>query len=408
MGGEALTMRPFRSLISYEDAKAILLKNTRPVSSTERIKVDDALGRVIADDVNSNIYVPPFHRSAMDGYAVRAKDTFEADKHKPINLKLIDVVFAGHQSKKNLKKGECIEIATGAPLPKGADAVVMVEDTEKDGNRVNIFKPVHPRANVSRMGEDIEKGDVVLRKGDFLAPSRLGVLSALALTDVTVFKQPEIAIIPTGSEIQEPDKKLKKGQVYDINSYTLISLAKENCCKPVKYDIVKDDKKSLRNTLQNALKCDGVVISGGSSVGTKDILSDVLAELGEILFHGVQIKPGKPILCAKVENKIVLGIPGYPASCLTNGYLLLVPYLRRLSQLPEKFIQKIKMPLAKRVVSRLGRHEFLTIKLSEGAVIPVFKGSGAITSLAYADGYIEIPINVDLIEKGEIVEVKFF
>lgn len=401
-------MRPFHSLISYEEAKEIIDKNVKPIKRKEEVDLFNSLARVLCENIISTIDVPPFDRAAMDGYAVRARNTYGTNQFNPKILECIDVVHAGEVTKKKVNKNQCIQIATGAPLPDGANSVVMVEDTEKEGNKIKIFKPVYPKANVSGKSEDIKKGEIILRKGEVLNPSKIGVLSAIGAKRVKVFCLPKVAVIPTGNEIARVGKRLKKGQVYDINSYTLASIVKENGCIPIIHEIANDTYKEIKNVITDSLKYDLIVLSGGSSVGERDVLVDVIKDMGEVLFHGVQIKPGKPILCGKIEDRLVFGIPGYPTSCMTNAYLFLAPTLRKIARLPPKKENIIKAKISKRVVSTLGRHQFLTVMVKEDLAIPVFKESGAITSMANANGYIEIPINVDLIEKGEVVEVKMF
>lgn len=401
-------MRPFKSLISLDDAKKIIDENIKQVSRKEKRGIENCLGRVLAVDVKAGFDVPGFDRAAMDGYAVIANDTFGAGQFTPKILKLIGIIHAGETTDKTVHNNGCVQIATGAKLPSGADAVVMVEDTEKEKNKVKIFKPVYPKANVSGKDEDIKKGKIVLRKGDMLNPSKIGALSALGMSEVYVYAQPKIAVIPTGREIASLDEALKEGQVYDINSYTLMSVINSNGGNTVKYDIVEDTFGEIRDVVESAINNDMIVLSGGSSVGERDVLSDVINDLGNVLFHGVQIKPGKPTLFGMIKNKPVFGMPGYPTSCLVNAYVFLLPAVRKMSGLQVKKEKIVKVKLSRRVVSTLGRRQFLTVKIENNKAVPVFKESGAITSMANADGYIEIPENVDLIEKDENVEVKLF
>jgi len=401
-------MRPFKSLISLDDAKKIIDKNVKLVNRKEKIGIENCLDRVLAVDVKAGFDVPGFDRAAMDGYAVKANDTFGATQFTPKTLKLIDTIHAGETTKKIVHNNECAQIATGAKLPSGADAVVMVEDTEKEKNKIKIFKPVYPKANVSGRNEDIKKGSIVLRKGGVLNPGRIGAFSALGIPKVYVYAQPKIAVIPTGKEIANLDEKLKEGQVYDINSYTLMSVINGNGGSAVKHDIVEDTFDEIKDAVKSAVNNDMIVLSGGSSVGERDVLFDVIQSLGNVLFHGVQIKPGKPTLFGMIKNKPVFGMPGYPTSCLVNAYVFLLPAVRKMSRLQVKKEKIIKTKISRRVVSTLGRREFLTVKIEKDRAVPVFKESGAITSMANADGYIEIPENVDLIEKDENVEVKLF
>lgn len=401
-------MRPLKSLISLDEAKKIVNENIREIDRKEKVSIEDSLGRVLASDIMAEFDVPGFDRAAMDGYAVRAEDTFGASQFKPRILKMIDIVNAGETSTKMVHHGECIQIATGAKLPEGSNAVVIVEDTEKENGRIEVFRPVYPKANVSEKGEDIRKGDTVLKRGEVLNPSRIGILSALGVSEIYVYEKPKIGVIPTGREILSLNEKLEEGKVYDINSYTLMSIIRENGGIAVKYDIVEDTYENIKSAVENAMNNDMIVISGGSSVGERDVLFDVIKTLGKVLFHGVQIKPGKPTLFGLIDDKPVFGMPGYPTSCLVNAYTFLLPAVRKISRLPEEEEKIIRAKASRRIVSTLGRRQFLTVKIEKGRAIPVFKESGTITSMANAEGYIEIPENVDLIEKNEDVEVKLF
>jgi len=323
-------------------------------------------------------------------------------------LKVIGKVHAGEVPEKEIQQGQCIEIATGAKIPEGADAVVMIEDTEREGENVKIFKPVYPEANLSKEGSDISKGEVILQEYEVLNPSKIGVLASLGIGAVEVYERPKVTIIPTGNEVAEIGEELKGGQVYNSNSYALACIAFENGAIPIRMGRVEDSFDAIKSALENALSNDFVVLSGGSSVGERDVLVDVVESLGKVLFHGVLVKPGKPLLLGQVDDKLVLGTPGYPTACLIDGYVFMAPIIRKMARLPEKERQKVKAKLSRRVVSTLGRQQFLTVKLKNGEAIPVFKESGAITSMAEADGYVEIPANVDLVEKGDEVEVYLF
>lgn len=398
-------MRPIKRLIQMEEALALAKGHAVPMTRTESVSMLDAAGRVAAEEVVSRISVPPFSRSAMDGYAVRAEDTYGASKLGPVRLRRFEVIYAGSVPKRTVGKGQCGEIATGAMLPKGADAVVMVEDTESDGEVVLVYSPVHPGQNVSKKGEDIKPGTKVVSKGDLLNPSKIGALAALGKKGVRVFSKPVVAVIPTGNEIAELGRPLKPGQVYNINSYTLSSVIRANGCDVLTLDIVSDHLADLEQVVRDNSECDMLVFSGGSSVGERDIMLDVLEGNGKVVFHGVAIKPGKPTLFGVIGRQLVFGMPGYPTACLSNAYMLLAPVLRKMARLPDKSQESVEAKMAKRVVSTTGRTQFLTVKLENGVAHPAFKESGAITSMAFADGYVVIPADVDLLEKDETVRV---
>jgi molybdenum cofactor synthesis domain-containing protein len=258
-------------------------------------------------------------------------------------------------------------------------------------------------------GSDIRRGSRIISKGAVLSASKIGVLSSLGTGEVEVYQKPNVAVIPTGSEIAEVGVALREGQVYNSNSFTIASIVSENGGVPQRMQIVEDKVGKLEAALGGALKtCDIVLFSGGSSVGERDLLADIIKRRGQTLFHGVQIKPGKPLLCGVVDKKVVLGIPGYPAACTIIGYVFVVPLVRKIARLGDKTERVVKAKMAQKWATTLGRKQFLTVRLKGGEAIPVFKESGAITSMSEADGYVEIPENVDLIEKGEEVEVRLF
>jgi len=401
-------MRPMKRLIQLDEALKLALNQATLVSRTEKVFVADASGRVVAEDIVSNVSVPPFSRSAMDGYAVRAKDTYGASKLRPVRLTKREAIYAGSLPKREVRKGECSEIATGAMLPRGADGVVMVEDSELDGEEVLISESVHPGKNISKKGEDIAPGTKIVSKGDVLNPSKVGALAAIGREHVRVFARPLVAVVPTGNEIAELGAKLKPSQVFNINSYTLSSVIVANGGEVRRLDIVGDSLEALKRIVEQNSDCDMIVFSGGSSVGERDILVDVLEQTGRVVFHGIAVKPGKPTLFGTVGKQLVFGMPGYPTACLSNAYILLAPILRRMARLPVKPLPTVNARMAKRVVSTTGRTQFLTVKLEKDLAYPAFKESGAITSMAFADGYIIIPADVDLVDKDEEVAVYLF
>jgi molybdenum cofactor synthesis domain-containing protein len=285
----------------------------------------------------------------------------------------------------------------------------MVEETERGSDdEVRIFTPVYPRQNVGRQGADIVRDQTVLRAGDVLNPSRIGAIAAMGVTRITVYQRPSVAILSTGNEIVEPGAELKPGQIYDINRFTLSTIIAEHGGAPVAYQTAQDTLDDLEAAIDKCLNEDVMVFSGGSSVGERDLILDVLGRRGEIVFHGIAVKPGKPTVFGTISGKAVFGMPGYPTSCLSNGYMLLVPALRRMAQLPPHRMRTVAVPVAQRIVSTTGRHQFYTVRLIDGVAHPAFKASGDITSMSLADGYIEIPAQTDIVEKGQTVEVKLF
>lgn len=401
-------MKTFRLLVSLEDALQLIYERVRQVEETEEVDLDDAAGRVSAEDVKAPFDVPCFDRSAMDGYCVRAEDVYGASQFNPVRLRVVDTIDVNEEPKRPVMAGECVQVATGSIIPEGGDAVVMHEHAERIGEEILVYRPVYPGENISKKGSDISRGKEVVKKGDYLNASKIGVLAALGLGRVKVYKKPRVRIIPTGSELARVGESKSITQIYDINSHTLAAVVRENGGIPVLHEIVPDEENEIEKALEKSVENNLIVITGGSSVGTKDVIYDVLNRGGEVLFHGVQVKPGKPTVGAVFKDRVVLAMPGHPTSCLSNAYLFLRPVLRRVARLPEAGLRTVKARLTRRVVSTLGRRFFLTVRLRDGEAEPVFKESSAITSMAEADGYVVIPENADTVEKGDWVEVHLF
>jgi molybdenum cofactor synthesis domain-containing protein len=402
-------MRPIKDTIPLAEANAIVNEMFTPLDRRERVPLLQANRRVVAGDVRSSRDVPPFARAAMDGFAARAEDTFGASQFEPRSLRVVEKVYTGQMPTMRVSEGTCVEIATGAPMPDGADAVVMVEETERiTADQVRVFTPVYPRQNVGRQGADIARNQVVLRAGELLNPSRIGALAALGDLDVEVFGRPAVAILSTGNEIVEPGDDLAPGQIYDVNKFTLSTIISEHGGVPIPYQTAEDTIEDLERAIEACLACDVLVFSGGSSVGERDLILDVIGRHGDILFHGIAVKPGKPTVFGAIKGKPVFGMPGYPTSCLSNAYMLLVPALRRMARLPPYRVNTVTLPIAQRIVSTTGRHQFYTVRVADGQALPAFKASGDITSMSLADGYIEIPASTEIVEKGETVVVKLF
>lgn len=395
-------MARYLTLHSIEEAKSIIKEHLEKLKNeVEEVDLFNAINRVLAEDVFSNIDVPPYDRAKMDGYAVKAEDTYEADEDNPIELKIIGSLKAGEIKDLKINNGECVEIATGAIIPKGANAVVMVEYTERDNNKVKIYKAVPPMENIQFTGSDIMAGELVLRKNTKLTPRDIGVLSAIGKSKVKVYKKIKFGIISTGNELISPEEPLKFGKIYDINSYTLASYIKNLGYDFEFFGIAKDDKEDLKDKIKKALKCDIVLLSGGTSAGVGDLTETAIKELGgEILVHGIKIKPGKPTIIGKIDNKLIVGLPGYPTSCLTIFDVFFGD---------EKNVIKAEFP--QRYISAKGRVEYLPVILVKHkngfSAYSITKGSGAITSLSEADGYIIIDENKEILE-NEVVEVHLF
>jgi molybdenum cofactor synthesis domain-containing protein len=402
-------MRPFKSIISLTEARERLAAGVRPVTHTERIRLADAAGRIAAVDLASSLWVPPFARSAMDGYAVVASDTTGATREHPARLRILERIFSGEMPSRSVTQGACSEIATGAPLPLGADAVVMVEDTANiDEEHVAVFAAAAAGQNTGRRGADISPGDLVVRNGDLLNPSRVGAIAAIGCAEIEVYARPRIAILSTGNEVVEPGRPLAGAQIYDVNRFTLGAVIAAHGGLAEPGPPVIDTLDALDAALASCAGADIIIFSGGSSVGDRDLLADLVAKRGEMIFHGIAVKPGKPTAFARVDGTPLFGMPGNPTSCLSNAYILLVPFLRATARLPVYAPRIVQARLGRRIVSPAGRHQFYTVRLLDGAALPAFKGSGEITSLSQADGYIEIPASQSTIDEGAIVDVTLF
>ena len=394
--------------ISYKKALTVVSSKTKPLTRVESVGIDEASVRVLAETLVAGLNVPSFDRAAMDGYAVKSKDTLDSTRQNPEILKLVGELHAGDTPKTAVKAGECIQVATGAVMPRGSDAVVQVEDVEVNNGLVKVFKPVSAQANVSQQGEDIKEGDIIIEAGAILNAGKIGVLAAQGLTKCRVYAKPIVAIISSGEEVVAPGKKLKPGNIYDVNSHTIGSVVSSSGGIPLLSGIVGDNLEDIKTKIGEALQSDLVVISGGSSVGEKDLLVEALDKWGKVLFHGIKVKPGAPILFALVQGKPFFGMPGPSASCLIQSILFLGPAVRKMARLPPQPPRAVVAKLERRVSGLTGRRQFLPVIIDGNEAVPVFKKSGTITSVAGSDGYIEIPEDVATIEKGETVIVTLF
>ncbi len=408
----------FRKLMTFDEAQRAIRDQFKPVFlGEEEAVLLEAYNRVLSENVVSTLDIPPFNRSTVDGYAVKAADTIGADEDQPATLKVSGVVNIGEQPKVALAKGEAIEIVTGAPIPEGADAVVMVEDTEREGDELHVFIVVTLNENVMKKGSDLKKGDVVLKKGQVLGSSEIGVLAALGSTKAKVMKIPIVAVLSTGGEVTEPGKVLPEGKIYDINAYSLSTAVIECGAKPVYFGVVPDDKAALTKTLQTALaSADMVITSGGVSVGPKDYTPQIVDSLGKpgLIVYGIAVKPGKPTTVAFVGNKPIFSLPGHPTSALLMFYMLARPLIQRLGGRPVTAMKMVRAIAGARMFSAKGRRTFVMVNLEFDTTCrliaePVESGaSGAITTLAKADGFVEISENEQFVDVDQEVTVSLF
>jgi len=406
--------------VSVQDGLQLLVTNlsTKP-PHVERINIENSLSRILADDIYSTEDIPGFDRSSVDGYAVISSDTFGASETMPLYLELVGEVRMGEEPHERLTKGKAMKIPTGGMLPTGSDAVIMLEYTAQvDNNLIEILRPVAPGENVIKKDDDIKAGELVLKKGHKLRPQDIGALAGLGITEIAVYKRPAVAIISTGDEIVPATEKPLPGQVRDINSYNLSSLIIEAGAIPMRLGILRDEYELIKNTLKKACEiADMVLISGGSSVGTRDYTAKAIEELGRpdggVLFHGVMMKPGKPTIGGIVGNVPVFGIPGHPAAATICFFNFVKPVIKRLSgQNSPEFPKTIKAVLNKNIPSSPQRTDFVRVKIkTEGNTFmaePIFGKSGLITTLVQADGIVVIPPERLGLEEGETVEVILF
>lgn len=395
----------FLKIMDYGDVKNII-NNISVKKETEKIQLNDAYRRILAEDINAQIDLPPFNRTSRDGYAVKAEDTFGASEDNPVILNCIETVMAGEAAKKEVEKGKCIEVSTGAPVPNGAEGIVMVEFTENKEGNIHIYKSVAYGQYIASQGSDITKGEFLLPSGTLLTHDKIGVLAAIGMGEVTVFKKPKVAVISTGNEIVQYDEELEYGKIYDINSQTIANAVKSCGCTPVYSGVAKDDYEHLKSSIEHHLDADVIITSGGTSAGAGDVLRAVVDDIGEVLVHGVAVKPGKPTLIGIIGDKPIFGLPGYPAAALIVFHVFVAPHLRKMASM--KSYRKsdiLKLKISKRYHSSRGRHQYVLVKIENDMAHPILKDSGAITAIAEADGYFEIPKNVEIIQEGSEVEV---
>jgi len=384
---------------------------------SQDVGIEYSLGRVLAGDIVSSIDVPSFDRATMDGYAVRAQDTFGANEVEPRVLKLIGRVEPGDVPDFKLKDDETSEIATGAALPVGADAVVMVEHTRGSGEKVEVFSSVIPGENVMAAGSDIMAGELLLRRGQIITSREVGILAALGKRTVEVRGRPRVAIISTGNELIEPGLTLARSKIYDINAFALATAVLDSGGTPFMLGIAPDDEKAISETLRDALgKADIVLTSGSTSAGRRDLLPRIISSLesSQIIADGLAVKPGKPALAALVAGKPLFALPGNPTSALMVFHAIVEPIIRGLAGIDSALSEStVEAEVAFKTFSVGGRQELLPVHLvtdESGRCLayPVLSGSGAITSYALADGFIKIPADRDMLSEGERVQIHLF
>ena len=392
---------------------------------SERLPLTEALGRVLAEDLISQVDVPFFDRSNLDGFAVRAVDTYGAEEERSVRLRLLDEVIAtAIVPKSEVRAGEAVAIATGGMMPRGADAIVMVEHTEVENGEVLVFKPVTPGRGLTFAGTDIPQGETVYRRGDVLTSRETGVLAAIGVSTVTVQRRPRVGILSTGDEIIEPSAEMKPGLVFDSNAQVLADAIRELGGEPVRLGIVADDRSRLRELIHQAVEgCDLLLMSGGTSKGAGDICYQVVREFQDpgIVAHGVALKPGKPICLAATKGKPVVILPGFPTSAIFTFHEFVADVILEMAGRPRQKPTTISARMATQVNSEIGRTEYLLVGLVRSfdpddsrdgpygtetlAAYPMGKGSGSVTTFARADGFVTIDRHQEIVDEGTAVNV---
>lgn len=400
-----------RPLLEYQEALSICLSSVETHLSTEEVAVENSLGRVLRHDHVCQVHVPPWNRAMMDGYAVKASDVCRASSQQPVTLAQIDDVPAGRMSSKKLGHGETIRIMTGASVPEGANAVIKVEVTHKSGDHVEFFEPVGENPYIIPKGQDLAPGDIAGRSGSLITPAMMGVLAACGTCRITVSRKPEIAIIPTGSELARPGQAIRPDQIYDINSLSLFGLCLSAGTIPVNAGIVQDRSDDLLAKLNQHLDKDLILLTGGVSVGDYDIVHETLVKAGvEEIFWRVRVQPGKPLFFGKRGKTLVFGLPGNPVSSFVNFNLFVRPVIDRLLGKCEWGNEITTARVTNNRILKPGRRKFLRGKIRrantclEVEILPEQR-SGVFSPMLNTDALIEVPGDVQLLKSGELVTV---
>ncbi|SEO29480.1 molybdopterin molybdotransferase [Halogranum amylolyticum] len=410
MSHDDLRRAGFKDRTRVAAARETLLEAVTPHERTDRVPLERADDRTVAEPLTAPNPVPSYERAAMDGYAVRAQDTFGSSDRSPSVLR---------EGDDEVVPGEAVRVHTGSELPDGADAVVMIEQTDAVGDELEVFDAVAEGENVGPVGEDVAEGETLYEPGHRLRPSDLGLLKSVGIREVAVYDYPTVGVVPTGEELVQSDPA--PGEVIETNGLTVSKLVSRWGGVPTYRDVVTDDPEALRAAIQRDLTKDVVVLTGGSSVGARDYTPEVVDELGEVLVHGVALKPGHPVALGVVEETPVLMLPGYPVACIVNAVQFLRPVLKRMGRLPVEDQPTVEATLTRKVTSDPGTRTFVRVKVDrtdgdededgddgpERRATPTrASGSGVLSSVALADGWVVVPEEREGIAEGETVAVE--
>jgi molybdenum cofactor synthesis domain-containing protein len=398
-----MEMHAFGRLMPMWEAQRRLVAAARPTHRVERVPVTAAFGRIAAREVAAPRDVPSFTRATWDGYAVRSGDTTGARESKPVRLRVVGEVYAEGEFPRRLQRGESVAVATGAALPRGADGVIIFEDVRRRGPWVYVPHRVRPEDRTAPPGDDFPAGAVLVREGEELAPAALGSLAACGVAGVPCYARPVVAVVPNGNELLLPGTPSRRGSIYESNNVTLSAIITAAGGIPRLFPPVPDDADRIESTLRRALRASDLVLAtGGSSVGEHDHLPRILPRLGRLLFHGIAVRPGKPTLATAAGQKLVVGLPGHPSSCLANSYWLVLPVIRRIAHRPGPGWVDATVPLGRGVLAPDGGlATVVPLMLRGGRAYSTYHGSSSISSMAGSRGFAVLPPGQRAVRAGQ-------
>lgn len=399
-------MRSLKRPVSVHRALSLSLGAVVPIKRIERVSLLSALGRVAAESVVSKVSVPPFSGSLVDGYAVRAKDLPGASPSSPVHLRVGATVFAGDGPTERLRKGWCAKVATGAMLPIGADSVLIAEEADVRRGELRITAPVRAGQNTSRRGEDVAPGTRLVSEGEVMTTGRIAAVAAVGTQRIEAYCRPLVGIVPTGNELTELGTRLQPGHIFNTNSYALSSIVAANGGEARQLGIARDTVEDLRDRVRRNPDCDMLLFSGGSSVGERDLMRGLLRREGRVLYHGVAMRPGRPMLFGRIGRQLVFGLPGFSSSCIATACVFVVPTLRKMARLPPVSQKPVAAFLSRRVASDAKSSRFVPVRLEGCVAHPIPRDSGVVKGISGADGYVLVPRGVSDLKKGKKVSVR--